>query len=338
MNDRAMMRQVISAIRRHRSFVVTAHINPEGDALGSALAVAFLLKRLGKKVTVANDGGIPKAFEFLPHHVPVVGGPDKKVSAEVSIIVDVPVFSRVGSIKQLIERVGLVVCIDHHVSNQRFADINWVDPKAASVGEMIYRLYRAFGMKPHLPEALCMYVSLVSDTGSFRYMSTTPAVHRIASELIQIGVSPLKVAQQLYESRSAADLKFLGTLLRSIHVSPDGRIAWLEVPAALMKSSKASSEIIDELVNFPRSIQSAEVAFVAREDPHTGKTRVSFRSKGNVDVNQIARTFGGGGHIAASGCTVEGTIAQARAKVLKVARQALKKKGVIASEAKQSRS
>lgn len=326
MNDRAMMKQVIAAIRKHRSFVVTAHINPEGDAIGSALAVAFLLKRLGKKVTVANDGGMPKAFEFLPHNVPVTGRPAKDFSPEVSIIVDVPVFGRVGAIKPLIERVPLVVCIDHHVSNQRFADINWVDPKAASVGEMIYRLYRAFGLKPRLAEAICMYVSVVSDTGSFRYMSTTPAVHQIAADLIATGVSPLKIAQQLYESRSAADLKFLGTLLRSIRVSPDGQIAWLEVPAALVKASKASPEIIDELVNFPRSIRSAEVAFVAREDAESRKIRVSFRSKGNADVNKIAQVFGGGGHIAASGCTIDGTLAQARSKVLKAARLALAKK------------
>ena len=324
MNDRAMMKQVITAIRKHRSFVVTAHINPEGDAIGSALAVAFLLKRLGKKVTVANDGGMPKAFEFLPNNVPVTGRPARNFSPEVSIIVDVPVFGRVGAIKPLIERVPLVVCIDHHVSNQRFANINWVDPKASSVGEMIYRLYRGFGLKPHLAEAVCMYVSLVSDTGSFRYMSTTPAVHQIAAELIAIGVSPLQVAQQLYETRSAADLKFLGTILRTIRVTAGGKIAWLEIPVALFRASKANPEVIDELVNFPRSIQTAEVAFVAREDPkQKGRIRVSFRSKGNVDVNKIAKTFGGGGHIAASGCTMEGTLATARAKVLRAARKAL---------------
>ncbi len=319
------MKAVMEAIRGHRRFLVSSHVNPEGDALGSALALASLLKRLGKRATIANDGGIPKAFQFLPRLAPVLAGPKGNVSAEVSMIVDVPTLERVGTISRLIKRIPLVVSIDHHVSHQRFADVNWVDPDAASTGEMIYRLYQAFRLKPTRQEALCLYVSLVTDTGSFRYINTTPVVHRIAAELIGQGVSPLKVAQRLYETHSPGDLKFLGTVLRSIRNSADGEIAWLEVPLTLLKSTRAGNEIIDELVNYPRSVGSAEVAFVLRESPERGKIRVSFRSKGNVDVNDVARAFGGGGHRAASGCTVEGTLAEARQKVLRVVRQALKK-------------
>jgi phosphoesterase RecJ-like protein len=204
--------------------------------------------------------------------------------------------------------------------------VNWVDPKAAAVGEMIYRLYRAFRLKPTREEAFCLYVSLVTDTGSFRYMNTTPAVHRIAAELIATGVSPLKVAQQLYESYSPKDLKFLGAVLKGIRRSPDAQVAWLEIPLRLIQRSRVSDEMIDELVNYPRSVGSAEVAFTLRESPEQGKIRVSFRSKGRIDVDRIARRFGGGGHRAASGCTVEGTLPQARAKVLKVVREALPKK------------
>lgn len=318
------MKAVMEAIRGHRRFLVSSHVNPEGDALGSAIALASLLKRLGKRVTIANEGGIPRAFRFLPRVAPVLAGPKGNVSAEVSMIVDVPTLERVGTISRLIQKIPLVVSIDHHVSNQRFADVNWVDPNAAAVGEMIYRLCRAFGLRPTRQEALCLYVSLVTDTGSFRYRNTTPAVHRIAAELIQKGVSPLKVAQQLYETHSPSDLKFLGTVLSSIQHSADGKIAWLEVPWALLKSMRAGNEILDELVNYPRSIGSAEVAFVLKEGPERGKIRVSFRSKGNVDVNEVARAFAGGGHLAASGCTIQGTLPQVRQKVLKVVRQAMR--------------
>ncbi len=320
------IKAVVQAIRSHRRFVVSSHINPEGDALGSAIALASLLKRMGKQVTLANDGGIPKAFDFLPCMVPVLSRPRAGFKADVSVVVDVPTFSRVGSMQRLIRRVPTVICIDHHVSNQRFADINWVDPKAAATGELIYRLYQAFGVKPNQAEALCLYVSIVTDTGSFRYMNTTPAVHRIVAELIATGVSPLKVAQQLFESYSAADLKFLGTILCAIKQTPDGQIVWLEVPHQLLKDSKAGPEIVDELVNYPRSIRTAQVAFVLRPTEDGKRVRVSMRSKGTVDVDQIARTFGGGGHMAASGCTVEGTLSQARGKVVKVVRQVLKKK------------
>lgn len=325
------MKKVMQVIRRHRRFLVTSHVNPEGDALGSALGLASLLKRLGKTVTVGQAGGVPRSFDFFPRVATVLSRPNGSFSAEVSMIVDVPVLSRVGVFKRLIERIPLVVNIDHHVSNERFADVNWVDPKAAAVGEMIYRLYRAFRLKPSKEEALCLYTSLVTDTGSFRYMNTTPAVHRIASELIATGVSPLRVAQELYESKTAQDLRFIGNVLRTIRHSPDNRIAWLEIPLATLRASKTSPDVLDELVNFPRSVRSAQVAFVLRETPEPGKIRVSMRSKGTVNVDRIARVFGGGGHVAASGCTVSGTLAQARAKVLRVVRQALKKKKTVQS-------
>ena len=319
------VRAVMEAIRRHRRFTVSSHVNPEGDALGSALALASLLKRLGKQAVVATDGGIPKAFAFFPRIAPVVGRPSQVKMPEVAMTVDVPVLERLGSMTGMFKEAGLSVVIDHHVSNRLFGDVNWVDPKAAAVGEMIYRLYRAFGMTPTRDEALCMYVSIVTDTGSFRYMSTTPEVHQIAAALITRGVSPLKVAQDIYECHSPSDLRFLGRVLTSLKSSPDGRISWVEVPYKLLKSCRPGPEIIDELVNYPRSVQTAEVSFVLREQTLDGKIRVSFRSKGRVDVNRIARSFGGGGHRAASGCTIEGSLPQVRAKVLKTVRQALRK-------------
>ncbi len=317
------MRAVMETIRRHHRFMVTSHINPEGDALGSALGLASLLKRLGKKVTLANQGGIPKAFAFFPRLAPVLSGPRRPVSAEVAMTVDVPLLSRTGSISRLIRRIPLLVNIDHHVSNQRFGDINWVDPKAAAAGEMIYRLYRAFRIEPTREEALCLYVSIVTDTGSFRYMSTTPTVHRIAAGLIERGLSPLKVAQDLYECHSASDLRFLGEVLRSLRQAARGRVVWVEVPQALLKRARPGPEILDEVVNYPRAVKTAEVAFVLREQAVGGGVRVSFRSKGRVDVDRIARQFGGGGHRAASGCTVQGTLVQARAKVLRAVQKAL---------------
>ena len=298
------VKQVMQTIRRHRQFAVSSHVNPEGDALGSALALASLLKRLGKQAVVATDGGIPKAFEFFPRVAPVVGRPSQTRVPEVAITVDVPVLARLGSMSGLFEKAGVSVNIDHHVSNQLFGDVNWVDPKAAAVGEMIYRLYEAFGMKPTRDEALCMYVSIVTDTGSFRYMNTTPEVHRITSNLISRGVSPLKVGQDIYECHSPSDLRFLGKVLNSLKSTLDGKITWVEVPHPLLKSCRPGPEIVDELVNYPRSVRTAEVSFVLRDQSRDGQIRVSLRSKGRVDVNRIARSFGGGGHRAASGCTV----------------------------------
>ena len=324
-SQQRQIKAVMETIRKHRRFTVSAHINPEGDALGSALALAALIKRLGKQAVVANDGGVPKAFAFFPPIAQVISRPNGKISAEVAVTVDVPILSRTGSMSKMITRTPVTMNIDHHVSNQNFADVNWVDPKAAAVGEMIYRLYKAFGIKPSREEALCLYVSIVTDTGSFRYMSTTAEVHRIASELVATGISPLKVAQDLFECHSAPDLRFLGEVLHSLKSSSDGRVAWLEVPYRLLRDRKPGPEIVDELVNYPRSVRTAQVAFVLREHTPEGTVRVSFRSKGTVDVNRIARHFGGGGHMAASGCTIHGTLAQARARVLQVIRKEVRK-------------
>lgn len=317
------MKAVMEVIRRHKSFAVASHINPEGDALGSALGLASLLKRLGKTAVVATDGGIPEAFEFFPKVARVIGRLTPRLAPEVVMTVDVPVLARLGCMQELFERTKHTVVIDHHVSNQYFGKINWVDPKAAAVGEMIYRLYRAFGLRPTRNEALCLYVSLVTDTGSFRYMSTTPEVHQIASDLIARGVSPLKVAQDLYECHAPRDLRFLGAVLQDLKTTPDGKVAWLEVPRARFQSFRPGPEIADELVNYPRAIRTAEVAFVLKEEFSDGKIRISFRSKGRVDVNRIAKQFGGGGHMAASGCTVPGTLSQARTKVLNAVRKAV---------------
>ena len=317
------MHAVMEVIRHHKRFLVSSHLNPEGDALGSALALASLLKRLGKKAMVANEGGIPKSYRFFPRVAPVLSGPDPKGKVEVAMVVDVPLLSRTGTVEKLIKQIPVLVNIDHHVSNHRFAHINWVDPMAAAVGEMIYRLYRAFRVKPTRDEALCLYVSLVTDTGSFRYMNTTPAVHRMAAQLIATGVSPLRVSQVLYENRSSRDLRFLGDTLQGIRHTPDGKIAWLEVTNRMVKAHSPGPDVQDELVNFPRSIESAEIAFVVRETEEKGKIRASLRSKGNVDVDRLARRFGGGGHKAASGCTIEGTLLEARERLLKAARQAL---------------
>ena len=306
--------RVVQAIRRHRRFLVAAHVNPEPDALGSALALAGLLRRLGKSVTVLNDGGTPEGLAWLPGSDRVLATWRGPVRAEVAITVDVPVFGRLGSAGPVLRRAPLLISIDHHVSHGGFGDLNWVDPSAAATGEMIYRLFRAMHVTPSKADALCMYAALVIDTGSFKYRNTTPVVHQIAADLLRRAqINPLSVSQRLYETHRASDLRLLGDVLRGLRTTPDGRVAWVEMPRAIVR--RAGPELIDELVNYPRSIRTAEVAMALRERT-AGEVRISLRSKGVVDVDVIARAFGSGGHLAASGCTIRGTLAQARARLL----------------------
>jgi len=180
---------------------------------------------------------------------------------------------------------------------------------------MVYRLFKAVRVVPSRDDALCLYAALVTDTGSFRYRNTTPGVHLIAADLLRRAhVNPLFVSQRLYEAHRVSDLRILGAVLRGLRTTPDGRVAWVEVPQRIVR--RASPEIIDELVNYPRAIEGVEVALAMREAPESGHVRVSLRSKGQVDVDVVARAFGGGGHMAASGCTVPGTLSHARERLL----------------------
>lgn len=307
--------KVVAVIRRHRRFLIASHVNPEADALGSALALEGLLRRLGKHAQVINDGGVPEALAWLPGADQVLARWSAKTPVEVAVTVDVPVFSRLGSVGPVLRRAARLISIDHHVSHENFGDLDWVDPQAAATGQMIYRLFQAVRVVPSKAEALCLYAALVTDTGSFRYRNTTPHVHRIAAELLnRAQVNPMFVSQQLYEAHRASDLRLLGEVLRGLQTSPDGRIAWVQVPRAIVR--RAGQELIDELVNYPRAIKGVEVAFAMRQTSEAAEVRVSLRSKGEVDVDLIARAFGGGGHMAASGCTISGTLPQARAKLL----------------------
>lgn len=317
--------RVVQAIRRHQRFLVAAHVNPEADALGSALGLAGLLRKLGKQVQVLNDGGTPEVLRFLPGSHRVVATLPGPTEAEVAITVDVPVFSRVGSAGRWLKQAGQLISIDHHVSHEGFGDINWVDPTAAATGQMIYELFRTFRITPSKDDALCLYAALVIDTGSFKYRNTTPKVHRIAADLLEWAkVSPLVVSQGLYEVHHRRGLRALGAILQQLQATPDGRIAWVEVPRRLVR--RAGPEIMDELVNYPRAIKTVEVAFAMRESA-PGTMRVSLRSKGRVDVDRIARTFGGGGHLAASGCTIHGSLPRARRRLLAEIRKHLPSSG-----------
>lgn len=307
--------RAVQAIRRHRRFLVSAHVNPEADALGSALALAGLLRKLGKQAQVLNDGGTPEILRFLPGSDRVVASrPRSAAAADVAITVDVPVFSRVGTSAPWLKQAGQLISIDHHVSHEGFGDINWVDPTAAATGQMIYRLFQAFRVAPSKDDALCMYAALVIDTGSFKYRNTTPEVHRIVADLLERAqVSPLLVSQQLYEAHHLSGLRMLGAILEHMKATPDGRIAWVEVPRRWVR--RAGPEVLDELVNYPRSIKTAEVAFAMREHG-PNQVRISLRSKGRIDVDRIARAFGGGGHLAASGCTIRASLPHARRQML----------------------
>ena len=320
-------KEIIRAIREHRTFLVTSHINPEGDALGSQLALADLIHRIDrkkhKKVWMVSGTPIPENCRFLPGSKKVSTDFLIKRDPEVLITVDCPNLDRVGRVIEYINERTLVICIDHHVSCERFGDLNWIDPKASATGQMIYYLYKIGRVPIEKTSAVNLYTSMMTDTGSFAYSNTTAETHRIVAELVAKGVNPYQVSEQIYESHSLASRRLLAKVLNSLTLTEDGKVAYVSITRQMLEEVGADAEETEGFVNYTRSIKGVEVGLLFREDDKPKWVKVSFRSKGIVDVNQVAKKLGGGGHRAASGCLIEGDLEDIKRRVLEQVHEAL---------------
>jgi phosphoesterase RecJ-like protein len=320
------MKQVIEAIRKHKRFLITAHVNLEGDSLGSQLAMKELLTKLGKKAFIIDNDPVPSHYKFLPKAGEIVNAIGKKRDDfDAVLVLDCPTLKRIGKVKELISRHKIIINIDHHISNDRFGHVNWVDPTASSVGEMVYLLFRELGVALTKEIALNLYIAILTDTGSFNYDNTSGLTHEIAGELLGYGLEPALVSESVYEKRSVEDIKFLGLVLSGIKVNKTGDIAYLAITKSMIAKSGADLSKSEGFINYARSIDGVKVAVIFKEDSkHPSRINVSFRAKSDVDVNRIASAFGGGGHQRASGCTVKGSLAAVEKKVLSKVEEALK--------------
>ncbi len=292
--------------KRHKVFVVTTHVNPEGDAVGAALALASLLRRLGKKVHAVTDDRIPAEYAFLP------GFKGLRTRAwpkeyDACVLVDCSDTTRIGGLRRKLRRDRLLVNIDHHVSNTRFARVNWVDPSASSASEMVYELFKVLRVPIRRREAVALYTGLMTDTGSFRFASTTSRTHAAAADLLTRGVDVNAVYRKLYEDWPFEAVAALGAILRTLRRDKSGTVAWLTLTASMLRRYPMFLSRTDDIIRFARSVAGAEVAVLFKE-VRRGEVRVNLRSCRGRDVNRLARRFGGGGHPRASGCTLRGPL------------------------------
>lgn len=325
------MRAVIDEIKKHKKFLITAHVNLEGDSLGSQLAMKKLLLGMGKEAYILDNDPVPEHYKFLPGSGEVSNSLDKAADIDAAIVLDCPTLKRIGKVRDVIsKKAKVVINIDHHISNEKFGDINWVEPHASSAGEMVYRLFKETGIKLTKEVALSLYIAILTDTGSFNYENTSSITHEIAGELLGYGLDPAEVSESVYERRSVEDIKLLGLVLTTLQVNKSGTIAYLEVTKEMLDSTGADISKSEGLINYARSIDKVKVAVLFKEDQiDTDKISVSFRSKGNgntVDVNKIAAYFAGGGHMRASGCIITGGLAEAKKKVLAKVEEEVKRK------------
>ncbi|MFC1620772.1 bifunctional oligoribonuclease/PAP phosphatase NrnA [Candidatus Omnitrophota bacterium] len=316
-------RSIKKIIKKFDTFLISAHINPEGDSVGSQIALASLLKRLGKKVIIVNESPVPHILRFMNGVDGILKELPRNVDFQAAVVLDCPDMSRIGKISEYVTKDKAVINIDHHISNQKFGRHNWVDAKASSAGEMVFELFKEFKLKIKYDEAVAIYVAIMTDTGSFKYTNTSSETHRIIAELMDAGIEPYDIYSKIYEMSSLQDTSLLGCALQTLKVSEDGTIAWLWVTKEMLKKTKASLEGTEGIINFARSIGGVEIAAFFRETGTENRIKVSFRSKGKADVNKLASFFNGGGHVTASGCTVFGKMEEVEKKVLEKAKEIL---------------
>jgi bifunctional oligoribonuclease and PAP phosphatase NrnA len=297
-----MLSQVVELIEAKRRFAITSHIRPDGDGLGSSLGLYWLLRALGKDPEVIMRDPVPHAYRKLPGADAVRVTPAVAEPYDAVFVIECSDITRPG-LAALDKQ--LVVNIDHHATTSLFGQINWIDSTASAVGEMIYNLCKAIGVRPTREIAECVYTALITDTGSFHYSNTTERTFKVASELVRAGVKPAKIAQAVYSNYPWSKLDLMRAVLTTVQHDPTGRVAWLRQTTEMQERAGASDEDADGFVNFPMSVGDVEaVAFLKETAP--GVYRTSLRSKGEVNVARIAELFGGGGHRNAAGCTLTG--------------------------------
>lgn len=320
------LKRAAACVKKHKNFLITSHLNLEGDALGAELAFYRLLKKMGKGARIINKDTLPYEYEFLPGKN-LLGKFSKGAKFggfDCFTALDCSDLGRAGAVGRINTAGKTVLNIDHHISNVRFGDINWVDAKASSCSEMIYRLYKQLRVPLDRQAALYLYVGILTDTGSFRYTNTSGFTHKAASELLKFDLNAAQIYNHIYASTPFEDMRVIIDILCGLRLEPGGKIAWAQVKSAMLKNKKPRVDLTDRVMTFARAIKGVEVAVLFREAPGVAnEVRVNFRSRGKVDVNRIAQGFSGGGHKTASGATIKGSLEQARKKVLAKIREHL---------------
>jgi phosphoesterase RecJ-like protein len=305
-------RDVCDQLRRHQRIVVTSHVRPDGDSIGSALALASALTAIGKDACVINRDPAPVPLTEFPGVAGIVVAETVPADTEALVVLECGDLERTGL--SGLDRC-VVINVDHHQGNTGYGNTRWIDDTYAAVGEMVFEMIDDLGA-PVTPEmATQLFVAIVTDTGSFRYPGVSPRTFAMSSRLVAAGADPVMTAQRLYDSSTLGRLRLQGAVLQSLDIQASGRLALLHIDDATLAAAGATPEDTDRLINLPLSVKAIE-AVVFFKQAGAGTYRVSFRSKGHIDVGVIARSFDGGGHKNASGCTIAGDLPHVRETVL----------------------
>ncbi len=312
--------EVAQAIQAGKYFFITSHANPDGDAIASMLAIYHLISLLGKTPFLYNSDPVPFNYLFLPGADKIQSNCEGEVF-DTTIVLDCSELNRVGRLPEK-ENLGRIVSIDHHLTTEPLGEVYFLDPSASSVGEMIYQIAKNLPIEFSLDLARCIYCSIVSDTGSFRYANTTPAALRCASEMVEKGVSPWEMTRNIFESNPIERWRLLSKVLETLYTDEQKRYASIHITRDMLEVTGTTADMTDQFINYPRGIAGVEIAIQFREIDQQN-IKVSFRSSGMQDVAAIARKFGGGGHAKAAGCSLTGSVKDAKEIIYRAVEAAL---------------
>jgi phosphoesterase RecJ-like protein len=316
---------VAEVLRRHQSFVLITHVRPDGDAIGSQLALAWSLEELGKRVLCWNEDGLPDNLRFLPGSERVTRPPTAPVEVDVVVALDTATRPRLGErCLAAAAAAGLWLNIDHHKSNPGYGHVNLIDPGSPATGEILYDLIVSQGLPFPAPTRDAIYVAVSTDTGSFQYASTTARTYEMAADLVRRGLDVGRINALTYDSHPWRRIELMRSLLNTLELAGGGLVAHWELSLATRQALGLKPEDSEGLIDLIRAIEGVVVA-VFFEELEGGKVRVSMRSKDpRVDVCHVCSVFGGGGHAMAAGIRMAGPLAEARAKVLAAVEEELK--------------
>jgi phosphoesterase RecJ-like protein len=329
----AAARAFAEGIRPGQRVCLTTHVNPDGDGLGSEAGLVHLLRARGVDAIITNPTPTPPRFNFLFDDLP---GVDRTVEAvkelrraDLIAVLDICDLGRLGMLSETVRDRGVpVACVDHHISTGVLPPgPRYLDPTAAATGELIFELAVANDWQVSQAAARGLYVALVTDTGGFRFSNTRPRTLRIAAELLEAGVDPEEIYLEVYARAPEGRPRLFAEALQTLVVEPQHGLAWVTVPPGAIERLGVSSDDLEGVVEFPRSIEGVRMALLFRE-VSAGRVKVSLRSVGNVDVAAFAKRFGGGGHTKAAGLALPGTLAEVQSTILAAARAYLGPDGV----------
>ena len=303
--------QIKEAILSRKRFLISSHARPDGDSIGSQLALAYALRALGKHVDIVNKDPAPPPLMAFPGVPTIRVAETAEGEYDAAVVLECSELARTG-VKGL-ERYFLIN-IDHHPGNAGFGRLNWFNGDAAACAEMVFDVIEALDAPMSVEIATHVYVGILTDTGSFHYSSISPRTFDICRQLVEAGVDPPRVARSIFDSNSLGRLKLFGAVLSSIELEDDGRLAVVRVDRAMAASAGGNYEDTEGLINLPLTVREIQ-AVVFFKEMDAREYRVSLRSKGEIDVCAVAKRFGGGGHKNASGCTVRGEYAEVRARL-----------------------